>query len=95
MAHWQSQFPGRIHNISYEDLIESTRSTLAGVLDFVDADWDETVMETGDRSNVIRTASAWQARQPLYRRSLGRWKNYYDQAPEFFDAIARIDRSGS
>ena len=93
MAHWQSQFPGRIHNISYAGLVESTRSTLAGVLEFVGADWDEAVMETGGRSRVIRTASAWQARQPLYQRSLGRWKNYYDQAPEFFDAIARIDQS--
>jgi hypothetical protein len=95
MAHWQSQFPERIHNITYVDLVESTRPTLAGVLEFVGADWDEAVMETGGPSSVIRTASAWQARQPLYRRSLGRWKNYYDQAPEFFDAIARIDQSGS
>jgi tetratricopeptide (TPR) repeat protein len=95
MAYWQTQFPKRIHNITYADLIESTKSTLAGVLDFVDADWDEAVMENGSQSGVVRTASAWQARQPLYRRSLGRWKNYYDQAPEFFDAIARIDQSGS
>jgi tetratricopeptide (TPR) repeat protein len=93
MAYWQSQFPERIHNISYVELVESTRSTLAGVLEFVGANWDEAVMETGGPSTVVRTASAWQARQPLYRRSLGRWKNYYDQAPEFFDAIAWIDQS--
>lgn len=95
MVHWQSQFPGRIHNITYADLVESTKSTLAGVLNFLNEDWDEAIMETGHQSRVVSSASVWQARQPLYRRSLARWKNYYDQAPEFFDAIARIDKSDS
>jgi tetratricopeptide (TPR) repeat protein len=94
MARWRSQFPGRIHDISYADLVESTRPTLAGSLDFIGADWNETVLETGGPTRAVRTASAWQARQPLYRRSLSRWENYYDLAPEFFDAIARVDQSG-
>lgn len=92
MAHWQKQYPKQIHNISYADLIESSKSTLSGVLDFVGAHWNEAVMASSSDSSVVRTASAWQARQPLYRRSLGRWENYYDQAPEFFDAIERIDQ---
>jgi tetratricopeptide (TPR) repeat protein len=94
MAHWRSQFPGRIHNITYADLVESTEATLTGVLDFIGADWNEAVLETGGQTRAVRTASAWQARQPLYRRSLGRWENYYDQAPDFFDTIARIDQAG-
>ena len=95
MAHWQSQFPGQICNITYANLVQSTRATLERVLDFIDADWDEAVMETGGQTRAVRTASAWQTRQPLYQRSLGRWKNYHDQAPHFFDAIARIDEAYS
>jgi len=93
MARWRSQFPGRIHDITYAGLVESTGTTLAGVLDFTGASRDEAVLETGGQARVVRTASAWQARQPLYQRSLARWENYYDQAPEFFDAINRIDQS--
>jgi tetratricopeptide (TPR) repeat protein len=93
MTHWRTRFPGRIHDITYADLVESSEPTLAGVLDFIGADWNEAVLETGGQSRAVRTASAWQARQPLYRRSLGRWENYYEQAPDFFDAIARIDQA--
>jgi tetratricopeptide (TPR) repeat protein len=93
MAHWRSRFPDRIHDITYADLVNTTDTTLAGVLDFIGADWDEAVLETGDQTRAVRTASAWQARQPLYRSSLGRWENYYDQAADFFDAIARIDQT--
>jgi hypothetical protein len=39
----------------------------------------------------VRTASQWQARQPLHQRSLSRWKNYYSMAPDFFNALAEID----
>ncbi len=91
MAHWRSRFPDRIHDITYADLVDTTGTTLAGVLDFIGAEWNEAVLETGDQTRAVRTASAWQARQPLYRSSLGRWENYYDQAADFFDAIARID----
>jgi hypothetical protein len=27
----------------------------------------------------VRTASVWQVRQPLYTRSLGRWRHYAEQ----------------
>jgi hypothetical protein len=43
---------------------------------------------------VVRTASVWQARQPVYSRSIGRWQNYYDLAPAFFDQLAALDETG-
>lgn len=42
---------------------------------------------------AIRTASAWQARQPVHTQSIGRWRNYRAFAPEFFDALADADRA--
>jgi hypothetical protein len=31
---------------------------------------------------VISTASAWQARQPVHARSIGRWRDYAAYVPE-------------
>jgi hypothetical protein len=31
---------------------------------------------------VISTSSAWQARQPVHARSVGRWKAYAEVLPE-------------
>lgn len=42
-------------------------------------------------SRPIRTASAWQARQPVYAQSIGRWRNYREFAPKFFEALAEAD----
>jgi len=32
--------------------------------------------------DAIGTASLWQARQPVYTRSIGRWRNYAPFVPE-------------
>ena len=91
MARFRSQFADRILEVAYADLVAAPRETLSGVLDFIGAAWHESVMETGDQVRAVRTASAWQARQPLYRHALGRWQHYYEIAPRFFDAIKEID----
>jgi len=31
--------------------------------------------------DAIGTASLWQARQPVYTRSIGRWRNYAPRIP--------------
>jgi tetratricopeptide (TPR) repeat protein len=92
MRHWQPAFGNRVHTVSYQDLVNATAATLTGILDFLAVGRDPSVLETGDQDRAVRTASTWQARQPIYRRSLGRWRNYYEQAPEFFDEIQSIDR---
>ena len=33
-------------------------------------------MEFHRVGNAVKTASVWQVREPLYRRSSGRWRNY-------------------
>jgi tetratricopeptide (TPR) repeat protein len=92
MTHWQHEYPGWIHTISYADLVDSTETTLAGTLKYLGVDWDDRIMEPGKERRPVRTASTWQARQPIYRDSLKRWNDYYEQAPDFFDTIEEIDR---
>jgi tetratricopeptide (TPR) repeat protein len=91
MAHWETVYPDRILQLDYDELVRSPEKTLASVLQFLGADWHEAVMQTGDEGRVVRSASAWQARQPLHLRSRERWRNYHEHARDFFDALAQLD----
>jgi tetratricopeptide (TPR) repeat protein len=74
MALAQRRYPDLIHDVRYEDLVRDpegvTRAVAAwlGLPDAPDAAPAAPV--------VISTASAWQARQPIHTRSIGRWRAY-------------------
>jgi tetratricopeptide (TPR) repeat protein len=91
MAHWESEYPDRIMRVAYEDLVGSSRGVLADVLRFLGVEWDDAVVGSGAPDAVVRSASVWQARQPVHRQSVDRWRNYAELAPEFFARLAAID----
>ena len=39
-------------------------------------DWDPACLAFHQTERAVRTASAVQVRQQIYRRSIGRWRNY-------------------
>jgi len=96
MERWEKVYAERIYRVNYEALVSSSNDVLAEVLEFLGAEWDDAVTQISDHERVMRTASVWQARQPIYTRSVNRWRHYIDQAPEFFtrlsDIVAKYDR---
>jgi tetratricopeptide (TPR) repeat protein len=96
MTHWRELRGDRICEVDYNELVHSSDDVLARVLQFMGTDGNDAMTsEASDSDRVIRTASVWQARQPVYSRSVGRWRQYYDLAPEFFDQLAAIDAQSS
>jgi tetratricopeptide (TPR) repeat protein len=91
MAHWEGRFTDRIHRVSYEQLVNDVPGALANILAFLGADWDDAVMRDADNPGVVRTASVWQARQPVHSRSVARWQHYDEIAPDFFTRLSAID----
>ena len=91
MATWEKRYAERIYRINYDELVTSSESVLRKALRFLGTEWDDVVVQTANQDRVVRTASAWQARQPIHNRSVARWRHYYDQAPEFFTRLAAID----
>ncbi len=91
MAHWEKQYPHHIQQINYGELVNSSDEVLKRVLRFLGADWNDTVLQVSGQRGFVRSASVWQARQPVHTRSLARWRHYYQQAPEFFDKLSAID----
>ena len=79
MAHWREVMPGQVFDLQYETLVTNPEQTVRGLLDFCDLPWDKRCLDFAGTDRRVSTASSWQVRQPLYTRSIGRWRNYEKQ----------------
>ncbi|MGO9741629.1 MAG: hypothetical protein ACLPN5_08995 [Roseiarcus sp.] len=46
------------------------------LIEFLGLAWEPVCFEFHKTGRAVRTASAWQAGQPLYDDSVGRWRHY-------------------
>lgn len=87
MDHWQNALPaGSIFELDYEKLIADRQAVVRQLLTFCGVEWDEACLHHEQNPRAVVTPSMWQVRQPIYRASAGRWRNY---AP-WLGALARL-----
>jgi tetratricopeptide (TPR) repeat protein len=79
MAHWKRLYPNDIFDVDYDELVRDPRPLVEGLTAFLGLDWDDALLDFQNREGSVKTASAWQVREPLHSRSSGRWKNYRKQ----------------
>ena len=85
-AHWRRVLPLRMIEIEYEALVASLEVESRCLLEFLGLDWEPACLEFHNTRRTVTTASSWQVRQPLYDRSVGRWRHYANHlAPLFAD----------
>lgn len=75
MRHWKALYPD-ILDLDYDALVVDPRPEVERLLAACGLDWEEAVLDFHTAAAPVRTASVWQVREPLYRRSSGRWRNY-------------------
>lgn len=75
MTHWKTLYPD-ILTVDYDALVADPRPVIEQVLAYCGLDWEDAVLDFHKAGGAVRTASVWQIRQPLYRKSSGRWRNY-------------------
>jgi tetratricopeptide (TPR) repeat protein len=81
MAHWQKHHASSICTVHYEQLTADPDAVIANLADWLKLpERDKTTPVKN--SSTISTASLWQARQPIYIRSVGRWRHYDPYLPE-------------
>ena len=76
MKHWSEVLPVPVLNIKYEDLISSQHTESNKIIKYIGLDWDENCIVYQNANRPVLTASSWQVRQPIYKSSVERWKNY-------------------
>jgi hypothetical protein len=79
MAHWKGLFGDSIFDADYDAYVQDPRAVTERLLAFLGLEWDERCLDFRKNATRVRTASVAQVREPVYRSSSGRWKNYERQ----------------
>lgn len=84
MAHWRERLPGdRLFELDYEELISVPHKVIPEVVAFCGLPWDEACLHHDKNESAINTPSRWQARQPIYKTSVERWRKFEPWLGEF------------
>jgi len=76
MQHWHTVLPGRIMDIHYADTISDPEYWTRKLIEHVELEWNDACLAPHKIDRSVRTFSNWQVRQPIYKTSNQRWKNY-------------------
>jgi tetratricopeptide (TPR) repeat protein len=74
IEHYQAVMPGPWHVLRYEDLVAAPEERLRETLAAIGLDWDARCLAFHSSSRHARTPSYTQINQPLYARSIGRYR---------------------
>ena len=88
MEHWRHVIPDGMLELSYEALIEQPEAEIRRLLDSCNLPFDPACLSFHETKRPVQTASVSQVRQPLYRKSLARWRNYEAQLKPLRSALS-------
>ncbi len=77
MEHWNEVLPrDTMMTVDYEQMVDDREGMTRKIIEFAGLDWDDACLHHEENKREIRTASLWQARQPVYKTSVERWRRY-------------------
>jgi hypothetical protein len=76
MGYWRSTLRIPMLDVRYEDMVANQEETSRRLVEFCGLEWEPNCLAFYETNRGIATASFDQVRQPIYRTSVGRWKNY-------------------
>jgi tetratricopeptide (TPR) repeat protein len=77
MAHWRSVLPeGAMLEVQYEDLVRDFEHEARRLVEFCGLEWSDRFASFHQTDRPVRTLSRAQVREPLFDRSIGRWRHY-------------------
>ncbi|NVK10757.1 MAG: sulfotransferase [Gammaproteobacteria bacterium] len=87
MSGLSEQLPGRIFDSQYESLVDDVESGTKALCEFLGIDFEPSMLEFYQSKRLVRTPSASQVRQPIYRTSVAAWKRYERQLQPLVSAL--------
>jgi Flp pilus assembly protein TadD len=91
MEHWRHVLPaGSFIDVRYEEVVQNPEAQARRLIDYCDLEWDAQCLNFHDSKRTIRTASVFQARQPVYRSSVERWRHYERHLGPLLNALGNL-----
>ena len=77
MAHWRQVLPPQtMLEVQYEEVVADLEGQARRILAYCGLPWDKRCLSFHQTDRPVRTASATQVRQPIYKSAVGRWRVY-------------------
>jgi tetratricopeptide (TPR) repeat protein len=77
MEHWRKVIPeDRLLEVDYEAVTGAPEEQTRRIIAWTGLAWDPACLSPEKNLETVRTANKWQARQPVYRTSVERWRKY-------------------
>ena len=77
MAHWRSVLgPAQFLDVDYETLVKDGAPAIRELIARCGLPWSDLCLAPERNPRPVRTASLWQARQPIYHDAVDRWRHY-------------------
>ena len=75
--HWRSVLPAdRFIEVDYEDLTGAPEPVIRRIIAACGLAWHDSCLRPESNPRAVKTPSKWQARQPIYRTSVERWRRF-------------------
>lgn len=87
MAHWRKVLRMPLLEIQYEDMVNDMERHVRALVDFCGLPWDDRCLRFHENKRQVRTASYDQVREPVYSRSVGRWRHYEKHLGPLIEAL--------
>ena len=76
-GHWRSVLPpDRYLEVNYEELTREPEPVIRRMIAACGLAWHDACLRPESNARAVRTPSKWQARQPINRSSVARWRRY-------------------
>ena len=89
MEHWQRVLPVPMLEVDYEETVTNLEGVARRLVDWVGLEWEPACLAFHETRRPVRTASVTQVRQPVYTRSVARWKHYEEDLGSVFEQLSR------
>ena len=76
MDHWDKVLPNQILSINYEDVVNNFEESVNQILEYCEIPFENECLEFYKSKRSVKTPSAEQVRQPIYKSGMDYWKNY-------------------
>ena len=91
MEHWRKALPVPLLEADYEETVADLEGAARRLVAWCGLEWEPACLAFYETRRQVSTASASQVRQPIYSRSVGRWRNYEDALGPLFARLQDLD----
>lgn len=88
MEHWLVLMPAKaLLEVHYENIVTDLEAQARALIAHCGLAWDPACLDFNGADRVVKTASTFQVRQPLYRSSVQRWRRFAGHLGPLADAL--------